>query len=309
MKKDEENVMLKSWFIAMRPWSLTASFVPVALGTALASSQGFFSPSLFVLTAIAGMSVQAGTNFINTYGDFLSGVDTIDSAHTNPQLVNGTLQPSAMRRAGLIAFGIAASIGLVLSWMRGWEIIAIGMLGIIGGYTYTAGPLPYKYKGLGSILVFFLMGPLMVWPAWFIQTGQYSWLPIFVSMPVGFLVAAILNGNDVRDIGHDKNAGIITLAMGLGLDRGLRLHRLLYLGSFISLFLLVAFGGLPPLCLLPFVLLPLCRKTLQTLKDAESGMQERLLQLEAMAAGFHFQFGLLLTAGLILQPILAGKVF
>lgn len=299
--------MLKSWFMAMRPWSLTASFVPVALGTALASSQGFFDPLLFVLTAIAGMAAQAGTNFINTYGDYISGVDTVESAHTCPQLVTGAMKPETMRAAGLIAFGLAAGIGILLSWLRGWEVIAVGLLGIIGGYTYTAGPYPYKYKGLGSILVFFLMGPLMVWPAWFVQTGQHSWLPVFVSMPVGFLVAAILNGNDARDIGHDRNAGILTLAMGLGLDGSLLLHRLLYLGAFVSLFILVVLGILPPLCMLPFLLLPLCRKTLRTLKEVESGMQEHLMQLEEMAAGFHFQFGILLTTGLILQPILSGK--
>ena len=301
--------MLKSWFIAMRPWSLTASFVPVALGTALASSQGFFDPFLFLLTAIAGMSVQAGTNFINTYGDYISGVDTIESAVTCPQLVTGAMQPSDMRTAGYIAFGIAACIGILLSWVRGWEIIALGMLGIIGGYTYTSGPYPYKYKGLGSFMVFFLMGPLMVWPAWFIQTGQHSWLPVFVAMPVSFLVAAILNGNDVRDIGHDQNAGIITPAIGFGLDGGIHLHRLLYAGAFVSLFVLVALNILPPLCMLPFLLLPLGYRTLRTLRNVNPGMHECLLQLEAMAAGLHFQFGILLIVGLLLQPFLAGKGF
>lgn len=298
--------MLKSWFIAMRPWSLTASFVPVALGTALAASQGYFDPVLFVLTAIAGMLVQAATNYINTYGDYLTGVDTIESAHTCPQLVTGAMRPKDMLAAGLITFSAASLLGLLLAWLRGWEILAIGLLGVAGGYTYTAGPCPYKYKGLGSLFVFFLMGPLMVWPAWFIQTGQYSWLPVFVSLPVGFLVAAILNGNDVRDIGHDQMAGIKTLAMGLGPDGGLRLHRLLYLGAFVSLFILVATSALPPLCLLPCLLLPLCLKILRALKGAEAGIRECLLQLEVMAAGFHFQFGILLSAGLLLQTYMFG---
>lgn len=298
--------MLRTWFIAMRPWSLTASFVPVALGTALAASQGYFDPFLFFLTALAGMLVQAATNYINTYGDYMAGVDSVESAHTNPHLVTGVLRPAAMRAVGLTTFALASLIGLYLTWLRGWEILLIGFLGVIGGYTYTAGPSPFKYKGLGSIFVFFLMGPMMVWPAWFIQTGQHSWLPVFVSLPVGFLVSAILNGNDVRDIGHDRAAGIKTLAMGLGASGGLRLHRLLYLGAFLSLFALVAARALPPACLLPCLLLPLCHKILTTLRGAESGMQECMLKLEVMAAGFHFQFGLLLTAGLLLQTCLIG---
>ena len=157
--------MFKAWFIAMRPWSFTAAFVPVAVGTALAWSQGFFQPGLFFLTSLGAVLMQAGTNFINTYGDYCSGVDTVESAHTCPQLVTGAMRPADMKRAGFLAFGVAVAIGLALSWLCGWEILVIGLVGVLGGYTYTAGPCPFKYRGLGSIFVFFLMGPLMVWPA------------------------------------------------------------------------------------------------------------------------------------------------
>jgi len=298
--------MLKAWFMAMRPWSFTAAFVPVALGTALAWEQGYFHPGLFLLTAIGGICVQAGTNFINTYGDYCSGVDTVESAHTCPQLVTGAMRPVAMKQAGQIAFALAAVIGLTLAWLCGWEVLAVGLLGILGGYTYTAGPIPYKYKGVGSFAVFFLMGPLMVWPAWFIQTGHYSWLPVLVSLPVGFLVAAILNGNDVRDIAHDRAAGIITPATQFGRLSGLGLQRFLYLAAFFSLVALIALDLLPFTALLPLLLLPPLKNAFQAIGEAAAGKQAALLQLEAMAAGFHFQFGILFTAGVALHR-LVGK--
>ena len=301
--------MLKAWFIAMRPWSFTAAFVPVALGTALAWDQGFFQPGLFLLTALGGICVQAGTNFINTYGDYCSGVDTVASAHTCPQLVTGTMRPATMRRAGFIAFSLAAAIGLTLAWLRGWEVLAIGLFGIAGGYAYTAGPIPYKYKGVGSLAVFFLMGPMMVWPAWFIQTTQYGWLPFWASLPIGFLVAAILNGNDVRDIVHDQAAGITTPVTQFGAYTGLRLQRFLYIAAYISLFALTALQLLPYTALLPLLLLPLLRNALQTVSEAAIGKEDSLLKLEGMAAGFHFQFGILLAAGIALHPLLAGKGF
>lgn len=298
--------MLDAWFMAMRPWSFTAAFVPIALGTALAWEQGCFHPGLFLLTALGGICVQAGTNFINTYGDYRSGVDTIDSAHTCPQLVTGAMRPVAMKRAGLIAFGIAAAIGIALAWMRGWEVFAFGLLGIIGGYTYTAGPVPYKYRGAGSFAVFFLMGPLITWPAWFIQTGQYSWLPVWSSLPVGFLVAAILNGNDARDIAHDRAAGIVTPVTQLGPFAGFSLQRFLYLAAFISLLTLIVFELLPYTAVLPLLLLPVLKRALTVINEAAAGKEAPLLQLEAMAAGFHFQFGILLTAGIALHR-LVGK--
>jgi 1,4-dihydroxy-2-naphthoate octaprenyltransferase len=147
----------------------------------------------------------------------------------------------------------------------------------------------------------------MAWPAWFIQTGVYSWMPVVAALPVGFLVSAILNGNDVRDIAHDRAAGIDTLALLLGCKNGLRLQRFLYWGAFLSLLALVLLRLLPVPALLPFVLLPVFRKALRTIKEAEAGRADRLLQLEGMAAGFHLQFGVLLAFGLALQPLLAGK--
>lgn len=152
------------------------------------------------------------------------------------------------------------------------------------------------------------MGPLMAWPTWFIQTGRYSWTPVLVAIPVGFLVSAILNGNDVRDIARGRSAGIVTLASGMGLSRGLLLQRRLYRGAFFfpidsdrpentsrnRTVALRSPAGFP-------------QNTLRTINEAEAGRQDRLLQLEAMAAQFHFQFGILLAAGLAVHPWLAGK--
>ena len=263
--------------------------------------------TLLLFLGLGAVLMQAGTNFINTYGDYCAGVDTIESAHTCPQLVTGAMRPADMKRAGFLAFGAAGLIGLTLSWLCGWEILAIGLAGLLGGYTYTAGPCPFKYRGLGSIFVFFLMGPLMVWPAWFIQTGVHAWLPVLVSLPVGFLVSAILNGNDVRDIGHDRSAGIETLATKLGGVSGLQLQRLLYWSAFLSLLLTFMLKLIPVTALLPFILLPVLRRTLRVIREAEAGQTESLLLLEKMAAAFHFQFGILLAVGLAISPWLTGK--
>lgn len=295
--------MLKTWFLALRPWSYTASAIPVALGTALAAEQGSFSAGLFLLTLIGGIAVHAGTNLINTYGDYISGVDTVESSPTAPQLVDGTLSPAAMKKAALLCFTLAAIIGLELAALRGWPILVVGLIGLIGGYGYTAGPA-YKYTGLGSIMVFFLMGPLMTWPAYFIQTGHYSWLPVWVSLPVGFLVAAILHANDLRDIPSDRKAGILTLALILGLRRSMTLYFSLYVASFICLALLVLASLVPWTAALPLVLVPATLKMFSLARNAAQGSRPAMLSLEGKAAQLHFQFGLLLVAGLALQPLI-----
>ncbi|MEW6662369.1 MAG: 1,4-dihydroxy-2-naphthoate octaprenyltransferase [Bacillota bacterium] len=298
--------MIKTWIISLRPWSFTAAVIPVSLGAFIALTQGFFSFPLFFLTLLGGIAIQAGTNLINTYGDYVSGVDTEESATTVPFLVKGVLQPQQVKLAGIIAFAVAGTIGFYLVYLRGWPLLFLGILGIIGGYTYTAGPMPYKYKGLGSILVFFLMGPMMVWGAYYVQAGQHSWSVVWASLPVAFLVSAILHANDLRDLEYDRKAGISTLALMLGKKSSYSFYYALNIGAFLSVPGLIALGKLPLMSILPFLLLPQARKIFKDCQESRFGNKIKSNMLEAAAAQFHFQFGLLLVAGLLINHFTKG---
>ncbi|MDP6782562.1 MAG: pyridoxamine 5'-phosphate oxidase family protein, partial [Dehalococcoidia bacterium] len=60
-----------NWYRVLRPSSLTASLVPVLLGVAVAFSQlgGTLNWGYFLLTLLAGVLLQGGTNTINDYFD------------------------------------------------------------------------------------------------------------------------------------------------------------------------------------------------------------------------------------------------
>lgn len=291
------SLSLGAWIFAMRPWSLTASAVPVCLGTALAWQVGSLHGGLFVLVLLGGVALQVATNFMNTYGDFLSGVDTVESAVTCPQLVTGQVTPHTMFRAGLVAFAVAVVAAVALAAAVGWPMLVYALLGMAGGYYYTNGRYPYKYHRLGPLFVFVLMGPLMVCPAYFVQTGSNSLTPFFVSLSISCLVTAIMHGNDIRDISHDRAAGIRTLAMSLGRDASLRLFAWLYYGAYAVIAVGVAARVLPLLALLPVVLLPALRATLVAIRRDDCDVTF----LEGWAAKFHLQFGLALIAGLLLS--------
>lgn len=298
--------LLKKWFLALRPWSFTASAIPVILGTVLALHKGYFQLSLFILTFIGGTLLHAGCNLTNTYGDYISGVDTKESATTCPQLVNNILKPNHMKMAGILTFIFAAIIGIYLVHLRGLPIFILGLIGIIGAYTYTLGPAPYKYKGLGSILVFFLMGPLMVIGAFYVQTGFFSWSALWVSLPIGFLVSGILNANDLRDIKYDYQAGIKTLALVLGENKGFILQYILNVGAFLSLLILLGTKIVPITAILPLLLLPQTVRMLKSIWVSWRGNAECLTMLEANAAMFHLQFGLMFIGGWLLDFIIRG---
>lgn len=69
---------IKTYLLALRPWSLSASLVPTLLGSAIAyRSQGIqdFSLITFVLTIFTVITVHCAGNVVNTYFDFIKGID------------------------------------------------------------------------------------------------------------------------------------------------------------------------------------------------------------------------------------------
>jgi len=297
----EPKSLLKKWIIIFRAWSFTATAVPVILGTVWAWSKGDFNFWLFLLTLIGGIAIHAGTNLTNTYYDFVKGVDTIDSsANSNPALVGGWMKPKSFLMIGILSFLLAFLIGLYFFYLRGWPIFVVGLIGILGGYGYTGG-VSYKYKGVATFIVFMLMGPLMVWGPYFVQSGLHDWSAILISIPVGFLVAGILHSNDLRDLEFDKKAGIKTLPVATGKELGLKIYYFIYLGAFVSVFLLSLFNVLsiwPSITIL--LLAPTAFQMMKHAKEGTAGSRERLELLEMEAAQMDMKFGLLYILGVII---------
>jgi len=294
---------IKIWLIATRPWSLTASFIPVMLGAVLAAwHTGDFHGVLCLLTVLGGCCLHLGTNMINTYGDFVAGVDTKESSMTCPQLTHGILTPKAMWLAGILFFVAAGLLGIWFVWLRGLPILIVGLIGIIFGYGYTAG-MAYKFRGLGVPFVFVLMGPLMVWGGYYMQTGEQSWVPILASIPIGFLVSGILHGNDYRDMVHDNNAGIKTTALIIGNQASQVLQFLLAVLPFVSLPILACGKIIPWTALLPWLLLPMLWQNVKAGFEAKKGNRDKLVMLELMGVKLHLSFGVLMIVGIIIGMI------
>src|SRR5262249_53763547 len=116
---------LAIWIQAIRAPSLSAAAIPVLLGAAIAARDGFFAPGRLAL--VGAMAIQAGTNLINDYHDYRSGADSSESLGPSMVIQRGLLAPEQVWRGGLIAFAIGAALGLVLVYLCGWPILAIGV--------------------------------------------------------------------------------------------------------------------------------------------------------------------------------------
>jgi hypothetical protein len=78
------------WEIA-RPFSFTASTVPIAVGGALAAVEGLFDWTLFLVSLVAGVLLHIGTNVTNEIYDVRKGVDTIVSPRASHAIVKGRI--------------------------------------------------------------------------------------------------------------------------------------------------------------------------------------------------------------------------
>jgi 1,4-dihydroxy-2-naphthoate octaprenyltransferase len=288
---------IRTWLIASRPVSLTASVVPVLVGTAVAAGEAF-RPALFALALAGSVAMQVGTNLINDYFDHLKGSDTAESLGPSGVIQRGLLSPRAVLAGGVTAFAIAAAIGLVITAVVGWPVLALGVASVLAGYFYTASPLSFAYRGLGEAVVFVFMGPVIVVGAWYVQTESWAWAPFLASLPVGMLVAAILHANNVRDIDSDRRNHKWTLAALAGRPLADYEYALLVAGAYVVTVAIVA-GGAPPAALLPLLTLPLAARLIADEFTARS--PRRLNLVLARTAGLHLLFGLLLASGFALD--------
>jgi 1,4-dihydroxy-2-naphthoate octaprenyltransferase len=291
----------RNWFLASRPWSFTMTAISISVGSALAAIDGDFSWGFYLMALIGTVLLHAATNLINDYYDVKSGVDTheVSTAQYRPHpLVEGKLNAENVRRAAYILYGLSSVIGIFLAATRGWELLWIGLIGAFASLTYTAPPLKYKYSALGEISVFLMWGPLMVAGSYFVQRQTFSMNAFWISLPFGVLVALVLLANNIRDIGHDRDKGILTLAIVLGQRKGLFLYVTLVISAYLGIALMAIIGPLYVWSLIVLLSMPLALRLLnQMMKRIPADADARTAQLDTA-------FGVLLVISLILEGVL-----
>jgi len=221
---------------------LSAALVPVAVGTACASSRGGTQWLPAAAALFGACMIQIGTNFANDVFDFEKGTD--DETRLGPVRAAqaGLLTPAQLKRGMIASFGLAILSGLYLVWVGGWPVVAIGVASVASGIAYTGGPYPLGYHGLGDVFVMLFFGFVAVCGTEYVQLvgvtpslGLPTTLALLASVPVGALATAILVVNNLRDRVGDARSGKRTLAVRFGAT-GARLEYLL---------LIVATYGIP----------------------------------------------------------------
>jgi 1,4-dihydroxy-2-naphthoate octaprenyltransferase len=288
----------------LRPFAFTASIVPVAAGGALAAAQGLFEWIPFLAALVGAVLLHSGTNTINEIYDVRKGIDTITSPRMSHAIVKGRMSERAAFVVAIGSFVLAVVVGVYLVWLRGLPIVVLGLLGLAAGWTYTAPPFQWKYKALGVPLVFLLMGPLMTCGAYFAVTGTWSIESLILSIPVGLLTAAILHGNEWRDISEDTRSGIATLSAAIGRDWAHWTYLILVLGAYMTLSVAIALAWLPPTTAVAVLSLPLLARVIRAAELGATGQARAIAMIDLQTARLHLAFGSLLVVGVLLSGAL-----
>ena len=297
------GVPARVWWRATRPFSFTATIIPVTLGAVLAptTTNWFARLALFAITLIGSLAVHAGANMINDYYDHQNGLDDEASLGPAKAIQQGLLSARQVLIGGLVAFALGAVLGLFLVALRGPAILVLGLICLPLAFFYTGWPFKLAYHGLGEILVAIFMGPVMILGSYYVQAREFALTPALVSLPVAFLVAAIMHANNLRDIEPDRARGKVTVANLLGPALAAWEYYLLVLGAYALVVALTLARIASPTILLSVLTLPLAL----TLVRRVAATQEPLALNGVLrqTSALHLRFGALLIIGLLI-PIL-----
>ncbi len=302
------KMKLKNWVMALRVPFLTASIVPILLGTAIASKTVTLHWGFLLLTLLAGLLIHAGTNVMNDYFDHKSGNDEVNREFVRPfsggsrVIQLGLLSPLEVLSGSLLLFLLSALIGFYLAWTRGPLILVLGAIGLVSGVFYTGGPFNWAKRGIGELLVGLNFGILMTLGAYYVQTQTFGWLPVIAAIPVSLLIAAVLYINEFPDYTADKQVSKKTLVVRLGRERAVVLYAFIMVGAYLSIGVGVATGALPFTALLGLITLPLVIRAIQYASQHHASSFD-LVPANALTVTVHLATGLLLTLAFIWETL------
>lgn len=233
------------WWRMLRPHTLTASFVPVFIGTMLAWIDGSLYIPVFLAMLVAAMLIQAATNMFNEYYDYKRGLDTEHSVGIGGTIVRDGIKPKTVLNLAFSFYLIALLLGIYICLVSSWWIALIGVISMLFGYLYTGGPYPIAYTPFGELFAGFFMGTVIIGISYFIQTGTVTINVILISIPVACFIGGLLLANNIRDLDGDKINGRKTIAILIGRKYAIAFLASLFIVAYVLTIVFVFIDILP----------------------------------------------------------------
>jgi 1,4-dihydroxy-2-naphthoate octaprenyltransferase len=247
------------WLVVTRAAVLPMTLFAGLVAALLAVGQPGLDWRWLVLAVTGIVLAHIANNLMNDLFDTQVGTDsaTYPRALYAPHPVLSGLVSRRTLLATILAVNVAdLAILVVLTWARGWPVVAFAIAGFVLSVAYTAPPLRLKKHGLGEPDVFVVWGPLMVCGTYYSAVGSVGWHVLAASLPYGLLCTTVLMGKHIDKIPYDAPLGIRTVPVILGATRSRALTLSMMVGFYVLVAVAVAVGAMPWPALLIVLALP-----------------------------------------------------
>lgn len=227
--------IIRAWISAFRLRTLPLALSSIGLGGFLAGFSGGADLAVLGWAALTTLLLQILSNLANDYGDTQHGADSVHREGPKRAVQAGLITPAQMK-AGMAVAGLLSFVsGIMLLWSAlgtaGLYVflgfLALGLAAIWAAVSYTSGPRPYGYAGLGDLSVFLFFGWVGVLGTYYLQTLSFDPALLLPASSCGFFSTAVLNINNIRDIVSDRLAGKRSVPVRLGPRRARVYHLVL----------------------------------------------------------------------------------
>ncbi len=292
------NNKIKAWIQASRVHFFVVTFIPLFIGWFLAiKEEGQIHTGRFLLVLAGSLTVHLIANLANDYFEHVAGTDAGEAIGGSRVIQEGKISPHTILKVIIALYIIAFTISLIIVfYFRLYLLSLLILFAAFSSYFYVAPPLRYGYHGLGELFVGINMGPIMVTGTYWVIAGHPDWIPFFVSLPVGLMVAVILYYQSLPDMTTDYRARKFTLAVRLGQKGAYRALLLFFFLIYLSILLLILSGLLSCWSFSFLLSLPLIIKLTGIIKRTENWVL--LDQYGKYVRMIYFISGLAIIAGI-----------
>lgn len=287
------------WMIAVRPWSIPASAMPIIVAVAYLFWKGAsISWPMALLTLVGMILFHLTGNVWSDYFDYKKKVDADDTFGAKT-LTTGMFEPKEIRNLALGLLAVSVVCGLAIVALTGLPVLWIGLAGVICTLLYPV----LKYNALGDLDILLTFAFLPTIGTSYAVTGFLDWNVLYIALPVGLITDGILHSNNTRDMRTDARAGITTMAMSMGPKAAAWLYGFEMIFPYVWVGVLSMIGILPVHTVAIFLTLVLAISNAKIMRNSLEGGVGMIADLDVKTANLQLVFSILLALALLTAGI------
>ncbi len=172
----------------------------------------------FIVVSVSILPLMAATNLFDDYFDYKYGIDRKNSPNTRYRkhpVFYYNVDKTYLLKWALVFSASYFLLFAMVSYLYGYFIFILAIIGFILGYGYTGPPFGFKYKSLGEIIVAIsaIIISLMIF---YSESGKISIDAAIFSIPYSVILVPVLFLGNYRDLEYDRGNGIKTLPIIMG---------------------------------------------------------------------------------------------